>query len=86
MGDIADQMIDGTFDYESGSNTNPIDIWKDKKGDCDEMSSLYIALLKSSGINSMLQCTSNHCYTIIKLEDMNILADLTKYEWEEFEK
>jgi len=70
------------FEYEEGEKTLfPSSIYADKKGDCDELSYLYITLLKSIGINSRLSCANTHCWAIVKLENKNILADITGYEW-----
>ena len=82
---IYDYLVDN-FRYEKGTNTNPIEIWYEKEGDCDEMSSLYMHLLKSINIDSMIQANNNHAWVVVKLEDKNILADITSHKWKVFEK
>ena len=70
------------FDYEVGTNTNPLEIYFEGEGDCDEISYLFKSLLDSISINSMLQCNERHCWDIVKLEDMNILVDIIQEKWE----
>lgn len=78
------------FRYEHGDNLNPLEIWEDKSGDCDEMSYLYNSLLESIGVESDMQCKINseegHCYSIVQLKDMRILVDIAKYRWIEYER
>ncbi len=82
---IYDHLL--TFEYEKGSNPeNPLEIYKEKSGDCDELSYLFKSLLDQLNIKSVLQYEPKHAYLIIKLDKMNILADLTKGEWEEHKK
>ena len=71
------------FKFKNGTDLRPLTIWDEKECDCDECSYLFISLLKSIDINSMMQCTQNHCYTIVKLEDKRILADVVQYKWRE---
>ncbi len=72
-----------SFKYENGESHNPLKIWEEKEGDCDEMSYLYHSLLKSLDIKSRVMCSATHCWVIIKLENQKIMADITKYDWVE---
>ena len=69
-----------------GESLNPLSIWESGKGDCDEMAYLLSYLLKTINIKSTIQASPNHAWTIIYLEDKEILADLTKNKWEIIEK
>ena len=75
-----------TFDYEVGENHNPLTIWKEKSGDCDEMAYLYVSLLNALDIGAKLQCSSNHCWAIIHPDGKLIKADLTKFQWVEYKR
>ena len=70
------------FDYDWGENLNALDIFEEKEGDCDEMSFLLKSMLNTLDISSMLQCTNNHCYAIIKVDGKKIMADVVNSEWE----
>lgn len=72
-----------TFDYEQGTDLNPLDIWHDKKGDCDEISNLNVALLKSLHIKSEMQCSDFHCWSLTNLGDKKVLEDIVNGIWEE---
>lgn len=72
------------FSYEPGEDSNPVTIWKEKAGDCDEMSYLYMTMLKAEGINSRVQCNHNHCWNIIFLGEKRIIADIVNDEWAEY--
>lgn len=73
-----------TFNYELGTNLNAYEVYKEGEFDCDEGSYLLKIMLSKVGVDSIIQCIQDHCYLIIKLEEINILADLTQYQWEEF--
>lgn len=70
-----------SFTYEEGADMNPIDILQKKSGDCDEVSLAYVYLLKSLNIKSGMQCSYNHCWVIIFLEDKKIIADAVNSIW-----
>jgi transglutaminase-like putative cysteine protease len=73
------------FNYDWGEEALfPKKILQEKEGDCDELSYLYMTLLKSLNINARLSCSATHCWSIIKLEDKLIMADITQYQWEEY--
>jgi len=67
---------------EDGTPSEPLKTWKSGIGDCDEMAYLLNILLKQVNIKSTVQASPTHAWTIIKLEDKVILADLTKNKWE----
>lgn len=74
--------ITQNFVYEVGSDMNPMDIWRDKSGDCDELSLLYLTLLREINIDSYTQCNSNHCWNIIHTDEKTIVVDLVNSYWE----
>lgn len=71
------------FDYneENTIDLNPIRTWEERSGDCDQMSYLLIVLLQQQGIDAMIDCNNNHCWSLISLEEKEIVADLTMYRW-----
>lgn len=71
------------FSYDEGEDWNPENILEEKEGDCDEMSLLYMFLLKSIKIKSGMKCSINHCWTIVMLKDKKIEADVVNYIWKE---
>jgi len=66
------------FKYEEGSNTNALQIWREKEGDCDEMSNLLSSLLRTQGIKSDVVCNSHHCWTMVNLPSGKMQIDLTR--------
>jgi hypothetical protein len=72
------------FEYEPGTEINPEKVWTDKSGDCDEISYLFMSLLKTEGIKSKMQCNHNHCWLIIFLQDKKILVDAVNNIWKEY--
>jgi len=76
-----------TFDYRdenaTRTNSHSLMIWESKEGDCDELSYLLNSLLSELKINSVMQCTQSHCYSIVKLKDKKILIDVVQQGWEE---
>lgn len=74
------------YNYKEGYDFNVNSIIEKQSGDCDELSYLYVSALKSFNIKSKLQCGNNHCWSIVSLENKEILADITKFKWEEHEK
>lgn len=82
------QYLVSTFEYEEGSNLHPMQIWEEKSGDCDEISYLYISLLKTLDIDASMQCELQgglgHCYSIVKLENKLILVDVVQERWIEY--
>lgn len=76
--------LEKNFKYVEGTEVDPIKIWEQKHCDCDECSALQNAILKSLGITARLQCSQNHCWSIISLNGKKIKADLTMHEWKEY--
>lgn len=75
--------LNENFEYEVGEDLNPRDIINESKGDCDEMTWLYMNLLKSINVSSSAECTLTHCWSIVHLPDgKNITADITGHRWE----
>lgn len=74
-----------SFPYVVGQEQDPVKIWKASQGDCDEMSILYIAMLKSENIPARIQCNHNHCWTIVMLQNKRIIADIVNDKWETVE-
>lgn len=66
----------GSFEYEIGEDMNPINIWNEKKGDCDEISRLMLSLSSSLDIWANIQCSENHCWLIIKPDNKTIIVDI----------
>jgi hypothetical protein len=55
--------------YQRGAIKDTKDTLKDKTGDCEEMSSLFIALCRASNIPARMVWIPNHCYPEFYLED-----------------
>jgi hypothetical protein len=72
------------FKYESGTRQDPIEIWQSGYFDCDESAILFCSLLREQSIFCMLQCSTTHCWNIIKLKNKKIMADLVNHIWKEF--
>lgn len=58
-----------TIEYTNGDIRHIRDALKDKKGDCEEMSGIFIALCRASGIPARLVWIPDHCYPEFYLED-----------------
>lgn len=71
------------YDYEVGFNLNARYLIKDGKGDCDEMSFLYITLLNSIDVDAHIQCSLDHCWTIINHDGKKFKADIIQGIWRE---
>lgn len=75
--------LDENFQYEVGEDLNPRHIINESKGDCDEMTWLYMNLLKSINVSSTAECTLTHCWSVVHLPDgKNVTADITGHRWE----
>lgn len=55
--------------YVEGSLKNASDALKDGKGDCEEMTSLFIALCRNAKIPARMVWIPDHCYPEFYLED-----------------
>jgi len=78
------------FDYrdENATNLDPIIIWNERLGDCDQMSYLFMSLASTQGthgIKSMLSCNTSHCWIVAHLKNpkKTIIIDLTGEGWVE---
>jgi hypothetical protein len=69
------------FKYKVGSDLNPLDIIKEKEGDCDEMSFLYLSTIKALGMDGMMQCVDNHCWDMINVDGKKIYVDIVNDYW-----
>jgi hypothetical protein len=67
--------------YVKGENLSPIQIFNQRYGDCDEMSYLYKDLLSSIKISSVLKCTENHCYNLVKTNQGTFIGDIAQKRW-----
>lgn len=83
---IYNYLLNFKYKYKDATDTNPIHTWNAREGDCDQMSILLISMLKSIDINSVLSCTTTHCWTIIKLKNKEILADIVQKRWIDYGK
>lgn len=70
------------FKYERGSEKNPMIIWNEQEGDCDEISLLAKILLREVGIYSSLQCSHRHCWLIVFPGDKTFLLDIVSHKME----
>ena len=57
--------------YVEGSLKNASDALKDGQGDCEEMTSLFIALCRNAKIPARMVWIPDHCYPEFYLEDAN---------------
>lgn len=57
--------------------------WNERMGDCDQMSYLFISLLKRIDIDGMLDCNYNHCWALIDVDDHQVMADIVQGRWKE---
>jgi len=66
------------FPYETGTNIDPIKTWVQHSGDCDEMSTLAIQLLKTQGIkgNLVTSLEADHAYAVFYLGDEKYKMDV----------
>ncbi len=56
-------------EYVEGSLKNASDALKDGKGDCEEMTSLFVALCRNARIPARMVWIPDHCYPEFYLED-----------------
>lgn len=72
---------------EGGVEYRPYNVWKKKQYDCDEGSSLIMNLLKQINIKSRMQCSTNHCWLVVKLNNpkKKILLDIGLDRWKEYD-
>ena len=70
--------------YENATELNPLKVWDDGEGDCDQISVLFMALLKTHNIKSRLDCSTNHCWNILYLEDKKVIVDIVNRRWSEY--
>jgi len=61
--------VRNNIEYRNGPIRNTRDAMKDKKGDCEEMSGIFIALCRASGIPARCVWIPEHCYPEFYLED-----------------
>lgn len=73
------------WDYELGEEIDEMKIFYDREGDCDEMTNLYISILKTINIKARASCSITHCWSVVYLDDQKIKADITKRVWEKYE-
>lgn len=57
--------------YVEGSLKNASDALKDGKGDCEEMTSLFVALCRNARVPARMVWVPEHCYPEFYLEDSN---------------
>ncbi len=57
------------IEYRNGPIRNTRDAMKDKKGDCEEMSGVFIAICRASDIPARCVWIPEHCYPEFYLED-----------------
>ncbi len=81
---LYDILVD-EWNYERGMDINPVNIFKEKSGDCDEMSILYIDLLEKLDIDAIIKCTPTHCWNVVKLEDKALHVDIVQFVFKELE-
>jgi hypothetical protein len=60
-----------TIRYRTGPLRSTKDALKDKQGDCEEMSGLFVALCRASNIPARCVWIPEHCYAEFYLEDEN---------------
>jgi hypothetical protein len=59
------------IEYVNGPIRNTREAMKDKKGDCEEMTGIFIAICRASGIPARCVWIPEHCYPEFYLEDKN---------------
>ncbi|MCU0712611.1 MAG: transglutaminase-like domain-containing protein [Pirellula sp.] len=59
------------IEYTNGDMKHIREALKDKKGDCEEMTSIFIALCRASGIPARAVWVPDHCYPEFYLEDQD---------------
>jgi hypothetical protein len=57
------------IEYTNGPIRNTREAMKDKKGDCEEMTGIFIAICRASGIPARCVWIPDHCYPEFYLED-----------------
>ncbi|MFN9603896.1 MAG: transglutaminase-like domain-containing protein, partial [Planctomycetota bacterium] len=57
--------------YVNGPIRNTREAMKDKKGDCEEMTGIFVAICRASGIPARCVWIPDHCYPEFYLEDKN---------------
>ncbi|MCU0709242.1 MAG: transglutaminase-like domain-containing protein [Pirellula sp.] len=57
------------IEYVNGPIRNTREAMKDKKGDCEEMTGIFIAICRASGIPARCVWIPDHCYPEFYLED-----------------
>lgn len=60
--------VQENIEYVEGPIRNASDALKDKKGDCEDMTSLFVALCRNSGIPARMVWIPDHCYPEFYLE------------------
>ncbi len=75
--DSAWKQVEGIYDwvrenieYRNGPIRHMKDSLKDKKGDCEEMTGLFVALCRASNIPARCVWIPEHCYPEFYLEDL----------------
>lgn len=61
--------VRNNIEYRNGTIRNTREAMKDKKGDCEEMSGIFIAICRASGIPARCVWIPEHCYPEFYLED-----------------
>ena len=61
--------VQKNIDYEKGPLKGALKALRDKKGDCEELSSLFIGLCRASGIPARTVWVPEHCYAEFYLVD-----------------
>ncbi|MFN7840486.1 MAG: transglutaminase-like domain-containing protein [Pirellula sp.] len=59
------------IEYTNGEMKHIREALKDKKGDCEEMTSIFVALCRASGIPARSVWIPDHCYPEFYLEDQD---------------
>lgn len=66
--------------YSIGNNIDdPLLVWYEKKGDCDELSNLLMHFLAAQGIKSKVQVANDHAWLVIFVDGKKVVADPTKH-------
>jgi hypothetical protein len=60
-----------TIEYTNGPLRHIRDAMKDKKGDCEEMTGIFVAVCRASGIPARCVWIPDHCYPEFYLEDQD---------------
>jgi hypothetical protein len=60
-----------TIEYNNGPLRHIRDSLKDKKGDCEEMTGIFVAVCRASGIPARCVWVPDHCYPEFYLEDQD---------------